>query len=121
MDILAAFMTGYHAVWFENLDGRARQWKMNVIHVSHGANSAQAVDFDRDGDIDVLSTRCADHIVVWYENMDTRGFAWKSHIISSNVGGVVDAAAADIDMDGDMDAAAVGERGWNGCLVSESR
>ena len=67
-----------------------------------GEVSVSAVDFDGDGDVDVLSSSRGDGRVDWYENNGSQSFS--SHIIALNGwGNAEDFHAADIDADWDID------------------
>ena len=80
---------------------------------SFGSSGIQLVDFDRDGDIDVVHTNGDSfdssyvkpfHGVRWLENKGT--FPFEVHEIVK-MPGVHDVAVGDIDLDGDLDMAAV--------------
>lgn len=65
-----------------------------------------AVDFDRDGDIDVASASFFDGRIIWYENVDGKGYIWKNHTIYVGLQGHY-VSHADMDGDGDDDLIAV--------------
>lgn len=65
------------------------------------ATSVFAIDMDKDGDIDVLSTSYDDDRIVWYENNGVGGFT--SHDISTTANGAERVFAIDVDDDGDID------------------
>jgi hypothetical protein len=98
-------------VWYCNPGGDANQaWRQNVIIARksgwEGLHSLQLADFDRDGDLDVLTAEMhnrGEARVAVCDNADGRGASWKVHIISKV--GTHNARAADLDGDGDIDVA----------------
>jgi len=70
-----------------------------------GVRSVEAVDLDRDGDLDLLSASELDDTIAWHENV-SGGTSWTSHTISVTADGVQFAIAADLDRDGDPDVVA---------------
>ena len=98
-------------VWYRNPGGDAAEaWKQNVIIPRNsgweGMHSLQLADFDRDGDLDVLTAEMHNRgqaRVAVCENADGRGAAWRIHVISRV--GTHNAKAADLDGDGDIDIA----------------
>jgi len=67
-------------------------------------SSTRLVDFDGDGDSDVLVGSRYDNKIAWYENTDGLGSFGPQQIISTNANSVTDIYSADIDGDGDLDA-----------------
>lgn len=56
-------------LWFENLDGSAKQWKAHLIHQGdEHHDGALTVDLDNDGDLDVVSIGWSHGKVLIYEN-----------------------------------------------------
>ncbi|TWU34453.1 FG-GAP repeat domain-containing protein [Novipirellula artificiosorum] len=92
-------------------------YQTKLIHTTgdpaSGSSSMEVVDFDRDGDLDVLYTNGDTfddtfakpfHEVLWLENEGN--FPFKPHLIAS-MPGCYHATTADFDGDGDLDVAAV--------------
>ena len=63
--------------------------------------SILAVDLDKDGDIDILSSGNNDNRLAWYENDGNENFY--SHIITYGVPNCASIFACDLDSDGDID------------------
>lgn len=68
-----------------------------------GPTRALPVDFDGDGDSDLLVSSYRDGSVSWYENDGTGQF--QTHVIARNAPQARDVVAADWDGDGDLDVA----------------
>lgn len=75
----------------------------SITNNAIGATCAHAVDFNGDGDLDVLSASRDDNTLSWFENIGD-GIFGPEQIITTNAHGIYYAYAADIDGDGDMDA-----------------
>jgi len=115
IDILGAAFNDNDVAWWEN-DGDPRQnnWtnQWNVDANFTGANSIFAIDMDKDGDVDVLSTAGTDNDVSWWENNgspDANG--WTEYIIDDNFNGAESIFAKDLDFDGDIDVVSCGGAG----------
>lgn len=112
MDILAA--GGTNVSWWENTGTPAQNaWanRWNIDAAFNGANSVYALDFDLDGDIDVLAT--GGNNVSWWENTGTpRQNNWANQRdISTVFNGANSVFAADMDKDGDIDVLATAGTG----------
>ncbi len=70
-----------------------------------GVMSAEPVDLDEDGDMDVVAAGMFADKVCWYENNGSWGFT--EHVLLSRWPGARAVAVGDIDSDGDLDIAAV--------------
>ncbi|MDA1056027.1 MAG: VCBS repeat-containing protein [Planctomycetota bacterium] len=108
---------GASVVWFEN-PGRpsGTPWKKHVIDDrTRGPIHGHAVDFDRDGDLDVVMAfgMRPEHVpedrheIAWYENVGQPGdsTAWKRHVVGP-LPCAFETVAVDVDGDDDLDLAA---------------
>jgi hypothetical protein len=96
-------------VWWENLNGSGTVWAEHAVDLDvDGAESAGAVDMDDDGDLDIFAVAFHDDDVAWWENTDGNGTVWTKHFIDRFYQGASSIAVADIDGDGDLDAAGTG-------------
>jgi VCBS repeat protein len=111
-DLLATITGGNQTVWYENPGMPGKAWKKHVIdekgmRPTHG----HAVDFDGDGDLDVVMAlgfnSAAEGEVVWYENVGKPGDGtkWTKHVLGK-LQGAFEAVAADLDGDGKLDVVA---------------
>ncbi|UCE47206.1 MAG: VCBS repeat-containing protein, partial [Phycisphaerales bacterium] len=98
-------------VWYRNPGGDSTEaWRQNVVVPRNsgweGMHSLQLADFDRDGDLDILTAEMHNRgqaRVAVCENADSRGVSWEIHVISTV--GTHNAKVADLDGDGDIDIA----------------
>ncbi len=115
-DFLALVTQQYETVELKLNRGNG-EFESKVIYAAYdpsvGSSSIQALDFDNDGDLDVLYTNGDTfddnlakpyHGIKWLENEGK--FPFKVHEIAA-MPGCYRAVAGDIDGDGDMDVAAV--------------
>ncbi len=99
--------------WIENGDGKGGNWITHLIKDStekQDFHSLIYADFDGDGDKDVFSAGSAHSTgakkaYIW-ENLDSKGGSWKEHVVLTGDYAIHDAAAADMDDDGDIDVLA---------------
>ncbi len=71
-DLLISFFGAATSIsWFENTDGQGNFGPKRIISTQvDGASDARAVDFNGDGQIDVVSSSAFDDKIAWYENTD---------------------------------------------------
>lgn len=91
-------------MWYKN-DGAGNFVAQPLIDNGdlNGAWSVDYADFDKDGDMDVVSASRTDNTVIWFENVDGQGSFGSQQIISGTVSGTIFVSVADIDGDGDDD------------------
>ncbi|MBL9215682.1 MAG: VCBS repeat-containing protein [Opitutaceae bacterium] len=118
LDVLGTAARAGLVLWLEN-PGRPTDlpWTQHYIDKAARACHGEAVDFDGDGDPDLVlaSGFGADLVpsernpivpeVVWYENLG-RGGEWRKHVVQQPFPQAFEAIAVDLDGDGDRDIAA---------------
>ena len=114
---IESYLPDCKVVWLEKMDQKGRTWYMHKIamNTEQELQSLIVADFDNDGDLDVFaggaSRSKANHkkCFIW-ENISGDGTEWKEHVILTDHGSF-EAAAADIDNDGDID---ICSKPWQG-------
>lgn len=87
-----------------------------VSNQALGVFSVDAHDINGDGQVDILGAMRTNGNLTWWQNMLEEGGSWQEWPIDRNAAGAQNAAAADIDADGDLDvvsaAAIADEVAW---------
>lgn len=103
MDILTSSGETYELSWYRNLDGLGNFGIENGIDGTSALYlSVEFVDFDSDGDNDILYLRNNPRQVVWVENLDGAGNFGDTHTLIE-VDFIGNIRSIDMDNDGDMD------------------
>lgn len=106
-DVVVAAYDDNDLRWYENSGNNPPTFSQHFIHSSFtGAYSAEPVDLDRDGDMDVVATSRVDNDVTWWERS---GSSWLERTLDTSFGGARAAVASDLDGDGDYEVVAVGD------------
>ena len=110
---------GGQLIWWENTDGAATTWAARPITTGLMI-SIDGGDVDGDGDIDLLVSEAEslsqpDNSISWFENVAGDGSSWNEHLIGvgpNGAGPSRDIQLADLDRDGDLDAAGAANGHW---------
>jgi len=116
LDVLACLRNSDGINWYEN-DGTPGLggWVSHTVNaaVFSEATGVAVGDLDRDGDLDVAGVGRQANQLAWWENDGTPGDgtggdgnSWTFHSIATGVNGARDVVLEDLDLDGDLDAAA---------------
>lgn len=92
--------------WYENLGGLDFE-EPKLIYANIGlVTSFASVDFDKDGDLDLLATKGLPSRVVWFENNGRGSFGHQQNIVKDISGvqpGYWNITPSDLNLDGKMD------------------
>jgi hypothetical protein len=107
MDVIGAAYTGDKVSWFEN-DGTPGgiNWDTHDIGTPNGPLSLVTVDFDYDGDIDVLSVAAVGDKIKLFVNDGTPDDGWTTKGVAASVDKPSNIFVADINQDGYLDVVA---------------
>lgn len=85
-DLLTNSSAEGKVTWYENTDGLGSFGTKHFISVDIDgpSNSVYPIDFDRDGDLDVVSSHYQDEKLMWFENLDGLANFNTSQIIAMN-------------------------------------
>ena len=131
VDVFSTSRTTHVTAWYENPgDSPIKEWKKHVVDDATGQPThGHAIDFDGDGDDDILiaAGMLADgreensNEVIWYENAGSpgNGSEWTKHRLA-RFKHAFEAIAGDLDGDGDLDVAATAFGGNGGAIWLEN-
>lgn len=103
-DVLAASLGDMIIVWFDRIEGTENDWDLVVVSDGvQGPYDTVPLDFDFDGDTDVVCASTNDNRIAWFENLYGDGQFWELHVITKDASAVHDIFIADVDQDGDYD------------------
>jgi hypothetical protein len=106
-DLVSAEREGDAISWYQNLDGQGTfSEKIYIKDDMSNARDAYPVDFDNDGDIDLVTVDWFTKILGWHENTDGLGAFSDRMLISDVVDDINIVYCIDFDNDGFMDVLA---------------
>lgn len=105
LDVVASVPGSSKIAWYANVSGDGSSWTAHVVTYSTSSvRHFEALDFDQDGDIDIVAS-LAQGGVVWFANNGSQLFTYQP-LASGDVGST-HLTLFDIDHDGDLDIASV--------------
>ncbi len=106
LDVVSTSGIDDTVAWYENTNGRGVFGDLQIISeddTADGAFFVDAVDLDRDGDVDLVTISILDDTVGWYENTDGQATWGPLQVISTEPDGPTSVIATDLDGDGSID------------------
>ncbi|MFZ1947554.1 MAG: FG-GAP-like repeat-containing protein [bacterium] len=106
-----------HIAWWSNGGGSPAVWtRQTISDTAYGGHGVSIADMNGDGRLDVLAACINAGKIAWYENGGGSPITWTEHVIRGSWPGAATVRAADLDLDGDLDAAGAcytaGEFSW---------
>ncbi|MFZ1947144.1 MAG: FG-GAP-like repeat-containing protein [bacterium] len=94
-----------HIAWWRNDGGSPVIWTKQVVcETAYGGHGVCVADMNGDGRLDILGACIEAGKMAWYENGGGSPITWTERILSSTYDGGCTVRAADLDLDGDLEA-----------------
>jgi hypothetical protein len=94
-----------HIAWWRNDGGSPVTWTKQVVcETAYGGHGVCIADMNGDGRLDILGACIEAGKMAWYENGGGSPITWTERILSSTYDGGCTVRAADLDLDGDLEA-----------------
>ena len=103
-DIIGAAILSNDVILWQNEGGSPAQWSESLVDGNfNGAHRVQAIDMDKDGDLDILGTAYVGNYVAWWRNDGGTPISWTRQTIGTSLTDACVGIASDLDDDGDLD------------------
>ena len=107
IDVLATAAFDHQVCWWSNSGGNPIQWTKHLIASNYTeAHGILAVDIDKDGKMDIVSTAAALNKITWWKNETGDGTSWIEQTIDNGFNYTQSVCAGDFDLDGNTDIVA---------------
>jgi hypothetical protein len=112
LDVLSAASCDGAIRWHENDGAATPAFTDHVIATNTpGARDVDAVDLDRDGDLDVVAAATDGSTIPWFENDGAAHPSFAPHTVAALAAGTTTVTILDLDADGDPDVIATARSG----------
>ena len=103
-DLIGAALTANQiSIWYNN-GANPIQWNKQIVdNTCGGAHWVHCADLDKDNDQDILAAGAIPGLIAWWRNDNGIPILWTKQFISNSFSGALSVAAADLDMDNDVD------------------
>jgi len=99
----AALNANQISIWYNN-GANPIQWNKQIVdNTCGGAHWVHLSDLDKDDDQDIIAAGYNPGLIAWYRNDGGIPIQWTRQLISNSFSGALSAAAADLDLDDDID------------------
>jgi hypothetical protein len=99
----AALSANQLSVWYNSGTNPVQWTKQIVDNTIGGAHWVHIVDLDNDNDPDIVAAGAIPGIIAWWRNDGGNPIQWTKQIIAGSFAGALSVAAADLDLDNDID------------------
>ena len=99
----AALPINQVSIWFNSGNNPIQWGKQIVDNTIGGAHWVNVTDLDIDDDADIIAAGAIPGVIAWWRNDGGNPIHWTKQIISSGFSGALSIAAADLDLDNDID------------------
>ncbi|MEJ2494681.1 MAG: FG-GAP-like repeat-containing protein [Ignavibacteriaceae bacterium] len=99
----AALSVNQLSVWYNSGTNPVQWTKQIVDNTIGGAHWVHIVDLDNDNDPDIVAAGAIPGIIAWWRNDGGNPIQWTKQIIAGSFAGALSVAAADLDLDNDID------------------
>ena len=99
----AALSANQINVWYNSGTNPVQWTKQIVDNTIGGAHWVHIVDLDNDNDPDIVAAGAIPGIIAWWRNDGGNPIQWTKQIIAGSFAGALSVAAADLDLDNDID------------------
>jgi hypothetical protein len=94
-----------HIAWWSNDGGSPVAWTRQIVcETAYGGHGMTLGDMNGDGHLDILGASINVDKLAWYENDGGSPITWTEHVLSGSYDGACTVRAADLDLDGDLEA-----------------
>lgn len=107
IDIIATAAIAHQVCWWSNSGEVPIQWTKHIVISDYTeAHGIMAIDLDKDGKMDIVSTAAALNKITWWKNETGSGTSWIEQTVDNNFNYTQSVCAGDFNLDGHTDIVA---------------